>query len=167
MLSMLLITSFTASMTLIFVTHPLSLGLMLLLQTICTSLIMGFFNINYWYSYILFLIMIGGMLVLFLYMTSVASNEKFAFSVKITIMIFTILVLLIFFFMMMDPYYSNINNLYSNTMPENSNFNLSLIKFLNYPNNNILYTIIIYLLITMIAVVNIVDIKKGPLRHMN
>nr|ALO76458.1 NADH deshydrogenase subunit 6 [Asthenopholis sp. AST01] len=165
MLTILMTISLISTITFIFLNHPMSLGLILLIQTTIISLTMGFFNLNFWYSYILFLIMIGGMLVLFIYMTSVASNEKFSYSIKITLLIMTLLLLSIFAFSMMDPYFSNINNLNMESMDNNNNYILSLNKFFNAPNNITLYLIIVYLLITLIAVVKITNIKSGPLRQ--
>jgi hypothetical protein len=67
----------------------------------------------------------------------------------------------------MDPYFSNINNFNIEQINNNSNFHLSLNKYLNYPINKIIYIIIIYLLITLIAVVKITSINYGPLRQTN
>uniref|UniRef100_A0AB39U350 NADH-ubiquinone oxidoreductase chain 6 n=1 Tax=Anomala xantholoma TaxID=3240852 RepID=A0AB39U350_9SCAR len=167
MMLILMMLSFICSMTFMFLTHPLSMGMMLLMQTIIMALTMGFFNINFWYSYILFLIMIGGMLVLFIYMTSVASNEKFQFSIKITIMVTTLSLIMFFIIAMMDPYFSDINNIYTETTFNYKEYNMSFSKYLSYPNIIIMYMMIIYLLITLIAVVKITQIEKGPLRQTN
>lgn len=47
------------------------------------------------------------------------------------------------------------------------NNNLTLRKYLNYPNNIIIYIIIIYLFITLIIIVKITNINYGPLRQKN
>nr|YP_010936674.1 NADH dehydrogenase subunit 6 [Callistethus plagiicollis]WKW91643.1 NADH dehydrogenase subunit 6 [Callistethus plagiicollis] len=167
MILILMLLSFISSMTFMFLTHPLSMGMMLLMQTIVMALTMGFFNINFWYSYILFLIMIGGMLVLFIYMTSVASNEKFQFSVKLTIMVTLLTATMFFIIMMMDPYFSDINSVYTETVHNYKTYNMSFSKYMSYPNIVIMYTMIIYLLITLIAVVKITQIESGPLRQTN
>nr|UFR83004.1 NADH dehydrogenase subunit 6 [Xylotrupes beckeri]UFR83030.1 NADH dehydrogenase subunit 6 [Xylotrupes sumatrensis] len=164
---LLMILSFINSITLICLTHPMSMGGILLIQTIVVTLTIGFFHTNFWYSYILFLIMVSGMLVLFAYMTSVASNEKFIPSIKIFLMIMSIITLSIFMMMMMDPYYSNMNNVFLETMTNNSTYNISMTKYFNYPNMSIMFLLIIYLLITLIAVVKITKIKMGPLRQTN
>nr|ALI86981.1 NADH dehydrogenase subunit 6 [Cryptolestes turcicus] len=62
---MIMLFIFFISLMFMFLNHPLSMGLMLLLQTICISILSGIMMINFWYSYMIFLIMIGGMLVLF------------------------------------------------------------------------------------------------------
>nr|QNV12159.1 NADH dehydrogenase subunit 6 [Aphodius foetens] len=171
MMFFLMTISLVMSMFLIVFKHPLSMGLTLLIQTIVVSLSVGFFSMSYWYSYILFLVMVGGMLVLFIYMTSVASNEMFLYSYKIMIMFWILIISMMIIYLKMDNFLIYINN----TNLESSNFlltysmnlNLSMNKYLMFPTNFINYMIIIYLLITLIAVVKITDIKQGPLRQMN
>nr|ARH54569.1 NADH dehydrogenase subunit 6 [Oxyomus sylvestris] len=164
---MLMIISLTTSMLLMFLKHPLSMGMTLLTQTIMVSLSIGFFSFNYWFSYILFLVMIGGMLVLFIYMTSVASNEMFKYSNNLMISMIMMILLMLMIYLMMDNYLIYMTNIIeSKNYNFNMNFNLSMNKYLNFPSNFIMYMLIIYLLITLIAVVKIVDIKQGPLRQM-
>nr|YP_010045040.1 NADH dehydrogenase subunit 6 [Polyphylla gracilicornis]QPF96305.1 NADH dehydrogenase subunit 6 [Polyphylla gracilicornis] len=167
MILTLMSISLISSITFLFLKHPMSMGLTLLIQTVMVALTLGFFNLNFWYSYILFLVMIGGMMVLFVYMTSVASNEKFAFSTKIFTLILLMSLLMIFTIIMLDPYYSNINNMNLEKLNCQTNFILSLNKFINYPMSIILFLLILYLLITLIAIVKITNIKSGPLRPYN
>nr|YP_009731717.1 NADH dehydrogenase subunit 6 [Carpophilus dimidiatus]QHR79665.1 NADH dehydrogenase subunit 6 [Carpophilus dimidiatus] len=155
------------SIIFLFLNHPLSLGFILLIQTILTSLITGMMNYNFWFSYILFLVMIGGMLILFIYMTSIASNKKFKFSTKLFISSLIILISLTMISLIMDKYmlynfYLNYDILMYNDYYNN---NLSLNKFINKPNFMVLMMIFIYLLITLIAVAKIAPIKKGSLRQ--
>nr|QJT43387.1 NADH dehydrogenase subunit 6 [Dorysthenes granulosus] len=158
---------FILSVTFMFLNHPLSFGLILLLQTILISLTTSMMNYNSWFSYILFLIMVGGMLVLFIYMTSIASNEKFKFSSKLFIMITITLSMTLLMFMLLDELLLNSMfksyDLINQTMkPDNSK---SMTKFFNMPLSSNLYLIIIYLLITLIMVVKITNIQYGPLRQ--
>nr|AXS66588.1 NADH dehydrogenase subunit 6 [Cleroidea sp. 6 KM-2017] len=156
------------SLTMIMLSHPLSLGLILLIQTLISSFIINQLNFNYWFSYILFLIMIGGMLILFIYMTSIASNEKFMFSNNLLILFFILFMSLILF-MLLDNYMFNLQILNYETLSMNKfmNYKFSMNKMFNYPNIYIFYISIIYLLITLIAVVKISNLKFGPLRQMN
>nr|AXS65445.1 NADH dehydrogenase subunit 6 [Coleoptera sp. 20 KM-2017] len=150
-MKILIIMMMMTSMMFMFMKHPLSVGSMLLIQTIFTSLLTSFFLLNSWFSYILFLVMIGGMLVLFIYMTSIASNEMFKFSFKM------LLIILMFPSFMFIPEFSH----------KILTFNIyySLQKYFSYPNNILLLLMIIYLFITLIAIVKIINIKKGPLRQ--
>nr|UJG45186.1 NADH dehydrogenase subunit 6 [Scathophaga inquinata] len=151
--------------------HPLAMGLTLLIQTTLVCLTSGLMTKSFWFSYILFLVFLGGMLVLFIYVTSLASNEMFSFSIKllfISLIIFTTMMITLFFIDKNNLLnYSNmeiqsISNMNSYLM-ENS---LSLNKLYNYPTNLLTILLMNYLLITLIAVVKITNLFKGPLRPM-
>nr|AND96535.1 NADH deshydrogenase subunit 6 [Onthophagus diabolicus] len=160
---MMLMIMLTSSMFLIWLKHPLSLGLILLIQTINMALYLGFYHLNYWFSYILFLIMIGGMLILFIYMTSVASNEKFYPSIKLFILFLIMMMMSFMLWNFMDPFYFNLNNIFNEFQTKKNN--LSLNKYLNYPSHLMMYLLIIYLLISLLAIVKITNFKKnGTLR---
>nr|QNP10042.1 NADH dehydrogenase subunit 6 [Ochthebius delgadoi] len=163
MMIMMLMCNIILSISFLFMMHPLSMGVMLLLQTILISLITGMMNFNYWFSYILFLIMIGGMLVLFIYMTSIASNEKFKFNMKLMMLMMFFIILLLLMILMMNKNFMMMNN-FSNYIYSNQNY-LMMSKFYNWPSNIIMFMMIIYLFITLIAIVKITDFKSGPLRQ--
>nr|UKE80174.1 NADH dehydrogenase subunit 6 [Pyrota palpalis] len=160
----LLIMNIIFSVIFTSLTHPLSLGLILLVQTTIISLVTGSLCINFWFSYILYLIMVGGMLILFIYMTSIASNEKFSFSIKAlapTIVIPCIMLPTMMYF----TYDSSIKN--DMMVFKLNNLAISMSKYTLMPANMILAFMIIYLFITLIAIVKIVDTKNGPLRAKN
>nr|ALO76920.1 NADH deshydrogenase subunit 6 [Pterostichinae sp. CYR01] len=168
---MFLLISLSMTIIFLFLNHPLSMGMILLIQTLLISLMSGLYSYSYWFSYILFLVMIGGMLVLFIYMTSMASNEMFNFSIKMSmfIIMFITLMMLIYLlmdYMMMNPLFknSNMNMMLNNMMLKNENL-LSLNMIYNKPNNFITLMLINYLFLTLIAVVKITDINYGPLRQ--
>nr|AXS66568.1 NADH dehydrogenase subunit 6 [Tenebrionoidea sp. 9 KM-2017] len=165
MLMIILSINLMMSMIFLSLTHPLSMGLILLIQTLTISLITGNLSLNFWFSYIIFLVLIGGMLVLFIYMTSVASNEKFEWNLKIIPMMMSSLVLML----TVNLYYTNIKsiNMMTKNFKINEQINISMIKYINFPSSMILIFMIIYLLITLIAVVKITDISNGPLRQKN
>nr|AUR39868.1 NADH dehydrogenase subunit 6 [Agonita chinensis] len=157
----IMILMFTLSVTFLLLKHPVTLSMTILLQTILMALMTGMMTFNFWFSYILLLTMIGGLLVLFLYMTNVASNEKFNFSKKIVLMWISSL----FLFMMISPW---MNNMYMNTKlfsnKNNMEFWNMMNKFYNLPFNLMLILIMIILLLTLIMTVKISEINKGPLR---
>nr|YP_009117297.1 NADH dehydrogenase subunit 6 [Muscina stabulans]AJE61323.1 NADH dehydrogenase subunit 6 [Muscina stabulans] len=151
--------------------HPLAMGLMLLIQTTLVSLMTGMISKSFWFSYILFIVFIGGMLVLFIYVTSLASNEMFTLSIKLLVLS-TILFLFFMLYFMLTDYFQLLNyfnleiekimNFHSYNM-ENS---LSLNKLYNYPTNLLTIMLMNYLLITLIVIVKITKLHKGPLRPM-
>nr|AEP27674.1 NADH dehydrogenase subunit 6 [Byctiscus populi] len=155
-----------SSIMFIFMSHPLTLGSILLIQTIFSALITGMMNFNYWFSYIMFLIMIGGMLILFMYMTSVASNEKFKFSMNLFILWLTSVfsATIIYMFNKYTALFNYFNLAMSNQSLTSNNI-LSMSKLMNFPNNLNLILIILYLLISLIAIVKITKIQFGPLRQ--
>nr|YP_009159311.1 NADH dehydrogenase subunit 6 [Parochlus steinenii]AKP94963.1 NADH dehydrogenase subunit 6 [Parochlus steinenii] len=150
--------------------HPLAMGLMLLLQTLFICLISGNYNESFWFSYVLFLIFLGGMLVLFIYVTSLASNEMFTMSMKILVISTSVIMMSILMIMCLDPYliqsfiYNNeMNPLFSlSLMTEENTTNLN--KLYNFPTNLLTILLINYLFLTLIAAVKITNIFYGPLR---
>nr|AWB99782.1 NADH dehydrogenase subunit 6 [Anopheles strodei] len=153
--------------------HPLSMGLMLLIQTFFTCLITSIYVKTFWFSYVLFLIFLGGMLILFIYVTSLSSNEMFSMSFSLTMIsliifsIFTILFFIIdkslieqFITNMEMEKLSNMNNLINENI-------LSLNKMYNFPTNLITLLLINYLFLTLLVTVKITKKFYGPLRPMN
>nr|YP_010352268.1 NADH dehydrogenase subunit 6 [Reticulitermes parvus]UOL50362.1 NADH dehydrogenase subunit 6 [Reticulitermes parvus] len=143
--------------------HPLAMGMMLLMQTMMTCMISGTMYKSFWFSYILFMIMIGGMLVLFMYMTSLASNEMFHPTSKM-MMIAMILSPTLMYLM---PDQTNNKEMTPHESPTKKNY---------MPTTTMMYISItgmmtimlgMYMLLTLIVVVNIINISKGPLRHTN
>nr|WAX39334.1 NADH dehydrogenase subunit 6 [Homalosilpha sp. 1 ZQW-2020] len=163
----ILIMMLTTSLMFTQMNHPLAMGLMLLIQTIIMCIMSGLLSQSFWFSYILFLIFLGGMLVLFIYVTSLASNEMFFMSMKMII----ITIMIIFMLMLLINLNYMINNMeimlheymYS---AENEMMN-SLMKLYNQPTNLITIMLASYLFLTLIVVVKITNISKGPLRQMN
>nr|ALO76096.1 NADH deshydrogenase subunit 6 [Clambus sp. CLA01] len=161
MLSIMIMLSFIF----MFMSHPMSMGSILLIQTILTSIYTIKFSITSWFSYMFFLIMIGGMLVLFIYMTSIASNEKFKFNSLILIfsIIFLTLSLYITYNQPMVMEISNLTQEYSTYYNYN---NTNIMKLYNYPNYKISFILMNYLFITLIAIVKITHFNYGPIRQM-
>nr|WNO18549.1 NADH dehydrogenase subunit 6 [Cellana toreuma] len=87
-------TSMLASLILMtpMMMQPMSLGLNLMLVVSLTSIFMASF-MSTWYSYMLFLIYVGGLLVMFAYVASIIPNHLFS-SMKTTVM--TLILLIIF-----------------------------------------------------------------------
>lgn len=148
--------------------HPLSLGVTLLLQTVFISLTVGVFTYSFWFSYILFIIFLGGILVLFIYVASLASNEIFSFSL-ITFLTYRFIILFLsslFFFI--DPISTpNLSSLPTSSI--NNQLSTPFIIRWIYNSPSIIFTlfIILYLLLTLVVVVKIINLFKGPLRLSN
>nr|WNL54170.1 NADH dehydrogenase subunit 6 [Microcerotermes sikorae]WNL54209.1 NADH dehydrogenase subunit 6 [Microcerotermes sikorae]WNL54235.1 NADH dehydrogenase subunit 6 [Microcerotermes sikorae] len=141
--------------------HPLAMGLMLLIQTTMVCLISGTMYKSFWFSYILFMIMIGGMLVLFMYMTSLASNEMFSPSNKMVMITFAALPALMY---MMPTVTNNKEMCPHDTMMENEIMTTTTVMY-NQMMGIMTTLLVLYMLLTLIVVVNIINVSKGPLRH--
>nr|YP_010166683.1 NADH dehydrogenase subunit 6 [Mystonectes coelamboides]QRV62774.1 NADH dehydrogenase subunit 6 [Mystonectes coelamboides] len=171
MMMICMIMNLSMTFIFMFLNHPMSMGLILMIQTICIALITGFFSHSLWFSYMLFLIMVGGMLILLMYMTSLASNEKFKLSKKLFMfMLIFSSMMMILFLMNNNMFYMLIKN--TNIMEMINNINLlkndninSLTMMYNYPNFMITILMINYLFLTLIAVVKITQSNQGPLRQ--
>nr|QZK22114.1 NADH dehydrogenase subunit 6 [Amitermes sp. QLD_243] len=141
--------------------HPLAMGLMLLIQTTMVCLISGTMYSSFWFSYILFMIMIGGMLVLFMYMTSLASNEMFSPSNKMLMATLTLLPILMY---VMPTVTNNKEMMTHSTMMENEILTTTTVMY-NQMMGTMTTLLVLYMLLTLIVVVNIINVSKGPLRQ--
>nr|YP_010946294.1 NADH dehydrogenase subunit 6 [Allacta robusta]WGO57012.1 NADH dehydrogenase subunit 6 [Allacta robusta] len=149
------------SMTFTQIKHPMAMGCLLLMQTIAVSMMSGMLSQTFWFSYILFLIFLGGMLVLFIYVTSITSNKMFNMSTKLIMIIPTMSIMLTLYM------YMDINNQESiNFLLLNNNTTNTLLKLYNNYTNYITIMMASYLFITLITIVKITNIFKGPLRKM-
>lgn len=155
----------------IIIKHPLAIGIILIVQRLVISIIIGLISKTFWFSYILFLVFLGGILVLFIYVTSLASNEIFSFSFKIIVLTISLFIGLILITLFMD-YSINIfinNNEIINyplknfLAPENLK---SIYKLYNFPTNWITLLLINYLFFTLIVSVKITNFFYGPLRNL-
>nr|AFN21403.1 NADH dehydrogenase subunit 6 [Choaspes benjaminii] len=162
------------SMIMFSLNHPLSMGLMILMQTLLICLLSGMLINTYWFSYILFLTFLGGLLVLFIYVSSIASNELFKLSF-INNLSFFILMMMILFLSIMYMYNLNwmnlsnnydMNNLFNYFLFFNNENNINLSKLYNNQTYFLMMMMITYLFITLVAVVKITNIFYGPLRMM-
>nr|YP_009918129.1 NADH dehydrogenase subunit 6 [Torleya nepalica]QLP89031.1 NADH dehydrogenase subunit 6 [Torleya nepalica] len=148
--------------------HPLAMGLVLLMQTILISLLTGFLNSSFWMSYILFLVFLGGMLVLFIYMTSLASNEMFSISSPIitflpaTFLGVGLMSWGISLFDCLNPTYTSFKSL--NQLQDNYLLPNLTLKLYNTFSSHLTFLLVIYLFLTLIVVVKLTSINQGPLR---
>nr|UPL65231.1 NADH dehydrogenase subunit 6 [Scantius aegyptius rossii] len=146
------------SIMLIQVNHPISMGLLIIAQTMNISLIIGLISGSFWLSYIIIIVMLSGMLVLFIYMASIASNEKFYSNIKFIYLMFISISLGMLLQWMLEPV------LMENTKLQNTN-NLEMLLMINMINNNkIIILMVLYLFFSMFIISSIVNVSEGPLR---
>nr|YP_010627158.1 NADH dehydrogenase subunit 6 [Mecodina praecipua]WBK26849.1 NADH dehydrogenase subunit 6 [Mecodina praecipua] len=155
-----------------FLNNPLSMGLMILFQTLLICLITGTMIKTYWFSYILFLTFMGGILVLFIYICSIASNELFkpSFNTKLMLMMTFLFMMMIQSLFFYNLYWMNFSfnsdmevfNLLSTFINNENKINLN--KLYNKQTFMIMLMLVIYLFITLITIVKITNIFYGPIR---
>nr|YP_009740937.1 NADH dehydrogenase subunit 6 [Filchnerella tenggerensis]QID03951.1 NADH dehydrogenase subunit 6 [Filchnerella tenggerensis] len=152
--------------------HPMSMMMFIIIQTLLIGLTAGTLMESFWLSYILFLTFLGGMLVLFIYITSIASNEMFqlkSISVILTGIMWLILTISL---ILLDKslYIDLLKNSDTSLITNNMNFQemtMSLNKIYNNPTFMITMMMMIYLFLALLAVVKITNINQGPIRKMS
>nr|YP_007026056.1 NADH dehydrogenase subunit 6 [Carcinoscorpius rotundicauda]AFR25746.1 NADH dehydrogenase subunit 6 [Carcinoscorpius rotundicauda]AFT65396.1 NADH dehydrogenase subunit 6 [Carcinoscorpius rotundicauda] len=133
------------------ISHPIMMILNLIILTILSSLLMTLFMKTSWFAYILFLIMLGGMLVVFIYISSLAPNEPFKFSITFT----TFITILFPLSLLMYNYKFH---------SKSTTFKFSSINM--FSSLSLITTILLmtFLLMTLIVVVKISKISQGPIK---
>nr|YP_010987392.1 NADH dehydrogenase subunit 6 [Anagyrus galinae]WON65607.1 NADH dehydrogenase subunit 6 [Anagyrus galinae] len=157
--------------------HPMIMGIILLFYSIFSSINISIFLNNSWFSYIMFLVMIGGLMILFLYFTSFIDNMISSIKmnmIKLMNLKFLFLMIMMTYIIMMKNKFLILNNKFNEILNL-----LELMKFniLNQSNNipmsymlnkNIIILIsIIYILIILTLIVKILMINKFTLRKTN
>jgi NADH-ubiquinone oxidoreductase chain 6 len=158
----LILTIFTFIFTQL--THPLAIGLLLVIHTTTTAILITLIIDSPWFSYILFLVFLGGILVLFIYVTSLASNEIFSFK-KVSTSLIPIFLLPRIIILLIDPLLYIIPISTQDTLNHRKEFQEMLaIKFYNESIIIITLALAVYLFIALVAVVKITNLCQGPLR---
>lgn len=167
LLPILFTITITVSIIFIFLKHPLTLGVTLILQTLLICSISSLSASFSWFSYILFIIFLGATLVLFIYVASLAPNEIITLSDKLsTLIIFPVFMIPLFIIIdqliLSIKVHTEISSLLKLQIPSSPLAELSIIY--NPPISNTTTFIIIYLLITLLIVVKLTSTSYGPLR---
>nr|QLD97008.1 NADH dehydrogenase subunit 6 [Proknekalia peringueyi]QLD97021.1 NADH dehydrogenase subunit 6 [Proknekalia peringueyi] len=138
-------------------THPLSMILLLIAMTFMVAFFMYLTMKTTWFSLILILLILGGMLVLFIYVTSLTpsknlSSKNDSFS---------------FYSLFFSENKNNPHCFYLSSLVQLS-FNKNNIFQYNLNDNTIfLIFITIYLLLTLIAIMKLINSSMAPLRLSN
>nr|YP_010180293.1 NADH dehydrogenase subunit 6 [Haemadipsa crenata]QVD39096.1 NADH dehydrogenase subunit 6 [Haemadipsa crenata] len=139
------------SMNLFIISSPVMMLLVILFNSLLMSMIIAF-NLSSWYAFLMFLIYIGGMLVMFSYFVAISPNQyiKMKLMFFFPVLIFSLLTL---------SYLGYGNNL------SLSNFfsNFILMMYKNESNFCTLFLILL-LMLMMLMVSKMMKLAKGPLR---
>nr|YP_009725908.1 NADH dehydrogenase subunit 6 [Dianemobius furumagiensis]QHQ73105.1 NADH dehydrogenase subunit 6 [Dianemobius furumagiensis] len=158
-MKLILMIMISANSILLMLNHPLSLTIIIIIQSLSICLFISIFTYSSWFSYILFLSFLGGMLVIFIYMTTLASNELMIIPKTPYLIFIFINSLIIVQYVSIFPFNPIKNN--DKFLEPFDNINQLFMS----PNMMIYFLMILYLLITMIAVIKISNFSQGTLRH--
>lgn len=137
------------SLSFILTPRPLILGIWVFILALISSIIVSI--ISSWVAIIIFLIYIGGLLVLFAYFLAIQPNQ---FTGVTSILWFTTLGLSFFY---LTPHITTSWSIFTNSSPS--------IPFIIFtPNMPIIILLAALLLLILVIVVKITDAKSGPLR---
>nr|YP_010586508.1 NADH dehydrogenase subunit 6 [Pseudopotamorites peniculus]UZZ44309.1 NADH dehydrogenase subunit 6 [Pseudopotamorites peniculus] len=145
--------------------HPLIITIFIIAQTCTLILITGIMGYSFWMSYIMFLTFIGGLLVLFIYISSLTPNKSFHLNYKKIFPLF-LLIIMISFSMKFQPIIMNLEMtpLMCSIKFINEENSIYLINFFN--KNEMWLTLILmnYLLLALIISTKIILLNAGPMR---
>nr|YP_009186440.1 NADH dehydrogenase subunit 6 [Babylonia lutosa]AHH30670.1 NADH dehydrogenase subunit 6 [Babylonia lutosa]AII23641.1 NADH dehydrogenase subunit 6 [Babylonia areolata] len=144
--------------------QPLSLGLVIILSTLSMCLISAI-TLSSWYGYILFLIYVGGLLVMFAYVAALSPNVLFGSSSPLIFFLVLLFPLMIFFYVCPLVDLSSIT--YLNFFNEFKFLKMHGIEMVSPHMISILIGLAIILLINLIVVVKICYYQHASLRPFN
>lgn len=162
----IIISQITLTLAVLFLSsnHPLSLGFILIATRILFSILIFLRSRTAWISYIVIIVFLRGSIIIFIYITSISSNETIHFDLKY---IYLALILNTLYFLRTNKIfnfffnYKNLRNL-KNNLTRNS---LEMIYKTYRTSLNFITTfIIIYLLLIIIVAVKIAILVKSPVR---
>ena len=145
---------FSSAPVILIITHPVLMAYGLILYAVLVRIRLRILRIR-WFIYLLVLIFLGGVIVLIIYITSIAANEKFNSQLKKRLRRLILAILLVSLRITMLPTLEKVVFL------ENTpTFLMSLIE----ARSSLMYFwITFYLLLVLISVVKIVKLEEGPL----
>nr|YP_010586479.1 NADH dehydrogenase subunit 6 [Pseudoneureclipsis achim]UZZ44280.1 NADH dehydrogenase subunit 6 [Pseudoneureclipsis achim] len=154
--------------------NPMTISINIFIQTILCSIIMGMMINSFWFSYMLFLILVGGLMIILVYMCSISSNNIFLMKFKLitlfSLMMLMMMILSLLFNKIMNMnYITNFNKFMLNNyhMINMNNNSIKLNKLFN--KNSFLITLMIINLLFLLMIISskMINWIKGPLRKIN
>lgn len=152
----MILTLLTLSVSVIafslFLAHnPLTIGLMILIIALLLSITFAY-SISSWIAFLIFLIYIGGILVIFSYFVSIIPNQTLSIAYNITAILLSLLTIIITSSLLnIQPTIISSQPLLLNTI------------YLSF-NTPVLILLASILLFTIVVVVKLTILSKGPLR---
>ena len=149
-----------------FISHPLLIGLIVLLLTILISRSVGLITSNLWISYILVLVLLGGLLVIFIYVSLLVSNELFLKKSYFPL-IFLFVYLLSLTLLLFNSHERERSSRNFTILETENNLGIEwLINFYSSYSSFLTVFLVLYLLLTLIAVVSVTKNDSSSLRRI-
>nr|YP_009253048.1 NADH dehydrogenase subunit 6 [Vollenhovia emeryi]ANA91981.1 NADH dehydrogenase subunit 6 [Vollenhovia emeryi] len=156
-------------------THPITMMLILLMYTLAIIMLMSMWSNNYLFSILMFLMMISGLFVIFLYFSSLIMNEQYSynFSFFLSSSMLMNMILFIYLISMNLPINLNLLNPSQKFMDSTPLMNINSPSFINimkiymYPLNNITILTMFYLLLALFSIIKICSLKNLALRKIS
>lgn len=150
--------------------HPTPFILSLIFYAILICLNISIWSYNFIYSIILFLIIIRGILIIFLYFSSLISNEQNKFYINNYIIIRFLINIIILIYLLIIYFKFNYIKYLSKEILSINIINIpsfiNIIIIYKYPYNNFTLLCILYLLISLFTIIKICSIKSASLRKL-
>nr|YP_009501954.1 NADH dehydrogenase subunit 6 [Pariaconus pele]AWU49022.1 NADH dehydrogenase subunit 6 [Pariaconus pele] len=136
---------------------PLTMGMVIFMQTVIICSLTRMISMSSWLPFTMFLVMASGLMIIFMYVTSICSNKKFSF-IKMN-MIF-LMPILIMFMWLKDIFYFP----YKDNLQIKDLFNHEFLKLYTHMNIFSSTFMFMYLLLMLIIMINLLLLNKGPMR---
>lgn len=152
--------------------HPIVIIIILLIYRSIICLNISIWKSNYILSIFLFLMIIRGLLIIFLYFSSLISNEQFNFKINFLLLIlFSINTIILHFLIKLTPlnlfiYKYKFHETLTLLSINKTNFN-NILNLYEYPLNNLTILSIFYLLMSLFCIIKICSLKSNSLRKIN
>nr|YP_010535711.1 NADH dehydrogenase subunit 6 [Ornithodoros tabajara]UYB78649.1 NADH dehydrogenase subunit 6 [Ornithodoros tabajara]UYB78662.1 NADH dehydrogenase subunit 6 [Ornithodoros tabajara] len=141
-LTILMILCFMAS------NHPIFMILIMIMTSLLLNVYMYMYMKNTWFIFLITLLILGGLLVIFLYITSLTPNKKFNFNKKIFLMLPLIFLPKI-------------------TFISNNNTTLQMLVLFLPKSLTMLLMTLIYLILTLISIMVMLKSSMAPIKTTN
>nr|QQQ88669.1 NADH dehydrogenase subunit 6 [Hyalella cajasi] len=137
---------------------PLGMGVIVIIFSFFISLSMSLICATSWFSLLLFMLFLSGMMIIFMYVCSLASNEAYYYSFGAAYVVLGLLML-----SLIGPEISGAATV-SGLLLVEAKSSFLMYKIYSFSIYLFAVVLIVYLLITLIAVVKISAVSEGPVR---
>nr|ABD85306.1 NADH dehydrogenase subunit 6 [Idotea baltica] len=156
--------SLLMSASMIHFSSPYMDSLLLILQTLLVAIYLSLVKSSLWFSYMLPLVYLGGMLVIFTYVSSLVSEEGFeSFPVNYLI----VSLILMFSTNVLFWGSSVLNGSWGGALYKDEGSSCVISELFSTDNMLMYLCVVIYLLLALICVANLMKFIAGPLRLLN